>query len=52
MSEKKHIDDRKRAETSLNLPPYLRRYIANLNDNVSWSSSSDSSSSESSSSTT
>ena len=53
MSEKKHIVDRTRAENSLALHAYLRRYIANVNDNVSWSSSSDSSeSSESSSSTT
>ena len=53
MSEKKHVNDRKRGETSLSLPPYLRRYIANANDNISWSSSSDSSeSSESSTSST
>ena len=52
MSEKKHIVDRTRAENSLNLPAYLRRYVANLNDNVSWSSSSDSDSSTSSESST
>jgi len=53
MSEKKNVNDREKSEQSLSLPPYLRRYIANVNDNISWSSSSDSStSSESSSSTT
>ena len=50
MSEKKHIDNRRRVEDLPGLSPDLRMYIQNLNDNVSWSSSSDSSSSDSSSS--
>ena len=43
MAEKKHIDDRIRGESYLALPPFMRRWIANVNDNISWSSSSDSS---------
>jgi len=49
MSEKKHIDDRLRAKHDSTLPAYLRRWIVNVNDNVSWSSSSDSSESSTSS---
>ena len=49
MSEQKHIRDRARAATDFSLPAYLRRWIVNLNDNISWSSSSDSSESSTSS---
>ena len=49
MSESKHIKDRLRAANDFTLPAYLRRWIANANDNVSWSSSSDSSESSTSS---
>ena len=53
MAEKEKAKERTRAQNDLSLPSYLRGYIAQINDNVSWSSSSDSSSSasESSSST-
>jgi len=49
MSEAKHIKDRLRAENDFSLPPYMRRWIKNVNDNTSWSSSSDSSESSTSS---
>lgn len=50
MSEKKYQDDRTKAENSLALPAYLRRWIKKINEDVSLSSSSDSSESDSSSS--